>query len=78
MGEPEVEGTVEKIKSLSNVSKYERTINKKIYLMEIIYVNNYLNECMPVMNFNTAKITFLGQDIFLCSMKTPSETLFSE
>ena len=58
MGEPEVEGTVEKIKSLSNVSKYERTINKKIYLMEIIYVNNYLNECMPVMNFNTTKITF--------------------
>ena len=60
MGEPEVEGTIAKIKSLSNVSKYERTINKKIYLMEIIYVNNYLNECMPVMSFNTAKITFLG------------------
>ena len=27
--------------------------------MEIIYVNNYLNECMPVMSFDTTKITFL-------------------
>ena len=55
MGEPEVEHTVAKSKSLSNVSKQERTITKNIYLMEIIQLNNQFNECMSVMIFHQRK-----------------------
>ena len=29
--------------------------------MEVIYLNNYLNECMPVMIFNTTKNTFFSK-----------------